>query len=495
MVAIGNRENVGTHLRGWSIGVRVAYKEDHFNEVIELPAGHSSFGKTEEKGNFSNALWLRELIVEETGKMIDREVWRKNELDRMKLEEQSARMRQMCRTGGLELEYDRDIIMLGAVTGASQQMVQSKNVNFLPDVAKRNRRQFQMQLAAYLEKQEYARYLVVTSGDRIRRLSGNKLRKRIQKLNRKISRWASDVRKAYGVDVVCRTIELPRCKKTKSYHVHANIVVTPPFLGAAGWQSFLNFTHNTFGTNLRDNGKIENLNEVVKYVFKPEDLMASNVDSRELVWLYEQLFKLRLFAAYGDFAAFRKSLKDRDLKIVMIKGAPRFMHKEKVYEVGAYDDEDCQPTEGGIAKNVLLAVTNPAFLTPGGKEPILVIMNYDPSVDYQSRAGQRLIDIRMWQHKANTAWAANGGMDVNTARTYAEAVRRGADVSPLHRSAYKVHTATITVRNDNGDGETDHKVIKSSFPGRTDRPQYRKTGRYDLPQKRRYGDYLKVFDS
>lgn len=445
--------------------MRVAYKEQDFKDVIECPAGHRSFDrKNDDKGSFKNAFWLRELIADETGKTIDAETWRKNELDRMKLEAQSARMREMCRLGGLELEYDRDIIMLGAVTGMRQQMVQSKNVNFLPDVAKRNRRQFQMQLAAYLQNQEYARYLVVTSGDRIKRLSGNKLRKRIQKLNRKISRWASDIRKIYGVEVVCRTIELPRCKRTKSYHVHANIVVTPPFLGASGWQSFLNFTHTTFGTNLRDNGKIENLNEVVKYVFKPEDLLATNVDSRELVWLYEQLFKLRLFAAYGDFAAFRKSLKDRELKIVMVKGAPRFMHKEKVYEVGADDDGEREPA-GAPARNVLLAVTNPAFLTPGGKEPVLVIMNYDPSADFDSRAGDRLIDIRMWQYKAVLAWEANGGMDVNTARAYAEGVRAGANVSPFHKpqsepSKYKVHTATITVGTGRVVGETDCKVIE-----------------------------------
>ncbi|WP_417764935.1 hypothetical protein [Shewanella chilikensis] len=446
--------------------MRVAYKDqEQFNEVIEFPAGHRSFGKKiDDKGSLQNAFWLRELIADETGKTIDPDTWRKNELDRMKLEAQSARMREMCRLGGLELEYDRDIIMLGAVTGMRQQMVQSKNVNFLPDVAKRNRRQFQMQLAAYLQKQEYARYLVVTSGDRIKRLSGNKLRKRIQKLNRKISRWASDVRKIYGVEVVCRTIELPRCKKTKSYHVHANIVVTPPFLGASGWQSFLNFTHTTFGTNLRDNGKIKNLNEVVKYVFKPEDLLATNVDSRELVWLYEQLFKLRLFAAYGDFAAFRKSLKDRELKIVMVKGSPRFMHKEKVYEVGSDDGRDREPTNAP-AKNVLLAVTNPAFLTPGGKEPVLVIMNYDPSADYESRAGQRLIDIRMWQHKSTIAWEANGGMDVNTARAYAQGVRAGGNVEPFHKSQeksskYKVHTATITVPAGSDVGGTDCKIIE-----------------------------------
>lgn len=436
--------------------MKVHFKTDEI--LDEVAPRLRKYDRNEFLGTSGFPFKLKDLIDEYTGEVVPPGVWAEGKRREKANEDSTQRMQELLEGGGIEVESESNIMFVGAVTGLTKRIRRRRNINLLLSVAQMNRREQQLSLAKYLEEHEkgqYARYMVITSGERVPAFED--LRQRMRDFGRKISKWAHKVRREYGVEVVCRIYEMPR-NRDGSYHLHANLIYIPPKMTKPGWKLFLQDVHDHFDTVLKDNGKIEDLDEVIKYVFKGDDIEMMTAD--EAVWLHDSLYNMRLFSAFQGYKDFRNELKDSGKKLVSIKGHIHYMWKPKCHrnrdEDEDYEDEDQEEREHPMeVKNVLLTTLQPTAMLSPIKEPVLVIQGYDPTIDVtkDTRAAARYIDIMMHQVEATDAWRQNTSITIETARTYAEAAKNGAtNVAPLgakRRSSYNVHTYTTTVlRNE-----------------------------------------------
>lgn len=424
-------------------GVRLQLidEDSELDQVIELPLSQRAMARTPVKGSSPNPWTLEEIVEEDTGKGIDPQDWQTFKLRELKLKEQTEAFADILESFGVPARLNRDITAVGLVTGIQYELQQYRNINLLPLVAQKNRSQYQKELAFYLQKHPYTRYMVITNGKRIPAFSS--LKKSMQKFSRKISKWANEVKNRWDAQVFCRVLELPR-NDDGTYHLHANILYELPRLKDDEWQKFLKFTNAYFKTKLKDNGVIRNLDEVVKYPFKPESL--DGCAGEELVWLAQELFNTRIFTAMNGFAEFRRWLKDSDLKILIRGGKPSMMRKECFisHEKTEEAEEKRDPVD---AENMLLAITPPQYLTPY-KEPVALVQGLNWHAKGE-KSVSRLADLLIWQTKARDAWHLNGAPDPAVARKYAEALAVANNVKPFKtRSNYIVHNTTISVQED-----------------------------------------------
>jgi hypothetical protein len=162
----------------------------------------------------------------------------------------------------------------------------------------------------------YSRLVVVTSGQR--EPLGGGLRGRIQTLQDRVRRFASEARKRFGVEVVFRGTELT-VDEALSFHVHANLLLAPRGLLPPGrWQAFLSWMHRFFGAHVHDAGRLKKPEEAIKYPFKPADL--ERLEGPALAWVYRETRGLKLAQPLGDFATFWRYLEHARLKVLLVDG-------------------------------------------------------------------------------------------------------------------------------------------------------------------------------
>lgn len=165
------------------------------------------------------------------------------------------------------------------------------------------------------------------------------LREAIQELSRRISKWAHRVHKEYGINLLFRGIEFTRKTAAERdtaaaergqmsdlsarygadaalYHVHANVLYQPTRNIEKLWPEFLTYTHMFIGAEWRDNGRVEKVEEIVKYCSKPADTLAASDD--ELVWLYRQTQRLKICQPLGEFKLWLSRLKKRREKVIRV---------------------------------------------------------------------------------------------------------------------------------------------------------------------------------
>lgn len=455
MGALCNRENaVNLATTVSEAGVKVNFKTDEIIDDDAFPRLRK-YDRGDFLGTSSHPYTLEDLIDAHTGTSIPIELWAEGKRREKVNEAATQRMQDLLEAGGIDVESESNVMYVGAVTGLTKTLRRRRNINLLLSVAQMNRREQQLSLARFLEdhnKGHYARYLVVTSGERIPAHAD--LKKRMSVFGRKISKWSHKIQRDYGIEVVCRIYEMPR-NSDGTYNLHANILYIPPLMQKPAWLSFLAETHGHFETVLKDNGKIEDLDEVIKYVFKGDDIETMN--EAEAVWLHDSLYKMRLFSAFHGYKDFRSELKESGKKLVSVKGKIVYMLKPKCHRHKDEEDEDDpdRPQEERehpmAVKNVLLTQLQPTAMLSPIKEPVLVIQGYDPTIDVtkDTRAAARYVDIMMHQVAATDAWRKNTSVTIETARAYAEAAKTGAtNIVPFgveRSSSYNLDTYTITV--------------------------------------------------
>jgi hypothetical protein len=420
------------------------------NKDLELIEGL----KREVRGTRENPFSLSHLVNESTGERMAPSKWLETKRRRDKLTEQSNDIADALERSGISARLDRgNLAFVGLVSGIVHRIEQFRNINLIPDVAQKNRVVYQRELAFFLENHEFARYAVITHGQRIASHAG--LRSAMSDFGRKISKWAKICRDDYGINVIARIFEFPR-DADGTYHLHANIVYEPfRKLQNHRWQAFLGFTHEFFGTVWKDCGRIENLDELVKYPFKPESLKGAS--DAEFAWLQRELHKMRIFSAFGDFASWRREYKEQGLKIVTHRGGVVMMRKETFVvrdeDRRHHEDKDRQDLDRDTGElknpeNMVYAVTVPCFMSGPIKEPYVLVKDYR---EFPKGEGSmsRFADIMMWRHAAMQAWEANGGPDPEVLRTFWKACQVADNVQPLmgrRPQNFRVHNTTITVQ-------------------------------------------------
>lgn len=449
-----------------------------------------------ERGTFGRPYSVEDLIAEETGTMVSLKGWTVAKERRDLLAGQSDEMRELLEEAGVPVWSDAaPLKMTGAVTGIEYTQRQKRNVNLLPDVAARNRRQQQLLFAKFAHRKKYLRYLVLTAGERLAAgVSEDGIKDRRKEMTRRISRWSSYVRKRFRMNVYLAALECPRDPETGTYHLHANIIYDGPKLSADEWSKFLKSTRRRLKFHAQDNGRLRDLNEAIKYVTKPEDF--AGIEGGELAWLFSEWYRGRSFIPYGKFKAFVADAKERRLKVVeRSNGDLVFMQKntakrksmeERILDLAAKAGVDpseitaqdvLEASQGdGAPENVILTVTQPTTAFGPFREPLIIHMGINHNAKSLESQG-RYADFLYYRLKALEAWEKNTRMTPAEARRIAEQLGAGQNVVPLalkrqeqeEKAAgrtYRVHTSTLNVHFDKPEAQSrTFKTEKEEPPG------------------------------
>ncbi|HEU01529.1 MAG TPA: hypothetical protein ENH89_14555 [Aurantimonas coralicida] len=288
----------------------------------------------------------------------------------------------------------RGFALVGLVTGGIKPAEQPyRRIHFLPSVAAALRAELANALELHLATSgRYARYAVMTTGQRCEL---DELRQRIIRLSRLVSRWHREICAPLGIVVAFRSIELP-CDDAKTFHVHANVVYWPTHsIPKRPWRRFLRQTRAYFGAHWKDNGRLKEVREVVKYVMKGDQVAhLADADPAALVALYHQLKGLHLVQPLGPFRTFRRRLDDAGLKVVAEYGPRR--RRLVVTRRPTLPHRDL-PQGGLPPTNQVLGIDLPRAAFCNYREPVMRIGNLDARTLWHdpqllARAGEALAD-------------------------------------------------------------------------------------------------------
>lgn len=435
--------------------------------------------------------------------------WARRQAATKVLEQQTEHIADALARADVNVTLDGDVTFIGAVTGVVEHQRVYRAVRFLPTVAARDRRPIVNGLKLFISghpNSRYFRYAVMTCAEPVP--VGGDLRGSIQELSRRISKWAHKVQK-YGIKVLFRGIEFTRktaaerkmtdryAPGTILYHVHANVIYWPTRNIDKRWSEFLTYTHDFMGAEWRDNGKVEKVEEIVKYCSKPADTLAASDD--ELVWLYRETQRLKICQPLGDFKAWLKQLDKLGEKVVRVhvgRGDGRLARvkkrrkkddddKEKDHAVkpekasGDKDEKDAAKSASewkAPPSNVVLGMTLPQWRHAPWAEPLIMVQHYDPAKPFGERGG----DIEAWKRAARQMWDDNWGPEpeeaLRVARMALDAAGSEDDIREAAEAAcYIVHTCRPTVpAHEDGDEEVppeelddDLREVVSLFEGAT----------------------------
>lgn len=436
-----------------------------------------------------------DVLRSNTGWFTDAVSWAKRRVASQTLEQQTAHLAGALGRAGISVTREGDVTLIGGVTGIIEQQPVYRAVRILPTVAGRDRRPILNDAKFWMgnhPNRKYFRFAVMTCPEPVP--VGGDLRSAIQGLSRRISKWASAVEE-FGVRVLYRGIEFTRGTAaergmedrydpdTVLYHTHANVVYWPTRkMKDEEFQKFLKFTRDSVGAWWRDNGKVERLEEVIKYCCKPSDTLSSG--DNELVWLYHATSKLKLCQPLGLFKEWRAELEEAGEKTVRVnvgRGGGKLLRVKKMNrkldgdkeadgeategEQGTSSDvpeeklkRDDRPKGSAPAANIVLGMTLPQWRHSPWAEPLIIVQHYDP-LKLSDEAGG---DIREWQRQARAWWDESFAPEpeeaLRVARVAMDAamssddIREAADAAP-----YIVHTWRPTVRHE--DEEVDEEEL------------------------------------
>lgn len=448
------------------------------------------------------------------------EEWRDRSQRQERLRDQTTRMADALEAEGIRTRLDQgDVVDLSEVTGQVDRSEAFRSICFLPLIAQRERRQVLNRLR-YFQKNDprgrHMRYAVITSGERIaihepvhfadgaycpvtftggrRRVrvvegmdgpycplgspaapscpidwepwravpADGPLRARTKELHRRVSKWAFEAHRRFGIEVFCRVTEYPT-DETFTVHPHANVIYAPSkMLPAHQWRAFLSWSRSYLGAHWHDAGKLEKPDEVLKYPFKPEDV--DEMDGPCLAWLYRETTRLKMVQPMASFAELSRELDEADQKIAMVnrQGGARLERIRKSKREPADPEAEAAPDDRN--ENRVLCRTSPQFRHCPYAEPVTRVLNY--TEDPQTATGrERLAEIRERQAEARAWWDANGAPDPATALSVGRGQAAAADGAAGGVTAFRVHTCRPTVQAGSGEGTASPPPAARVGPG------------------------------
>lgn len=414
-----------------------------------------------------------EIIKSNIGWKLDPDDWARRSAASAILDDQSRRLADALGRMGVDVRAESDVSLVGAITGQVADVTAYKAVRFLPAVAARDRRPILNGLRFFIEKHpnsKFFRYAVMTAPEPVR--AGDDLRSVVAGLSRRISKWAVEARAA-GVEVLYRGIEYTRATAaergmadrfppdTVLYHVHANVMTWPTRrMRDEEWKAFLAMTWTAVKAHWKDNGRLQDAAELVKYCFKPGQLDGAT--DHEILWLYEQTRRLKIAQPLGVFAAFMRELEEAGEKVVRKRRGSSSelvrVRKSERFDHAAREERDAkESTSAGAGPgNVLLGISLPQWRWTPWAEPMLLVRGYDPSPVGEGDR-RRLDDLYAERGLLRQAWDASGAPEPSVALAVAAEYASGkVTAMPARRDGpYRVHTCRPTVRSEaEGGGPT-----------------------------------------
>ncbi len=341
---------------------------------------------------------------------------------------QSAQMTAALARQGIELRLKSEVSAISAVTGQVEELASYRACRFIPAVAARDRRPMLNAFKLFnIEhpQAQYFRFVVVTRGEMV--VAGDPLRVAIQAFHRRLSKFGHWSREQ-DVELLFRGTEFTRRTAaeremtdryppdTPLYNLHANLVTWPTRrMKRLEWQSYLQQTWDRLGTHWRDNGRIDNENELVKYIFKPTELLGAS--DTELAWLYKETQRLKFAQPLGAFAVFLAELEENKQKVVFVgpgaSSRPLLMKIKKARKFDHKRRQDAKPPHSDLSEtpemptNLILGFTLPVWRHTPWAEPQILVQRYDPTAI--SKADRlRLQELELERRILRDRWDAAG---------------------------------------------------------------------------------------
>jgi hypothetical protein len=458
-----------------------------------------------------------DVLKANTGWYIDPVKWARRATASRLLAEQSEAIADALERMGTPARLDTDITAIGAVTGIAEALPAYRAIRFLPAVAARDRRPVLNAMKYFIQHHQHARffrYVVITASEPVP--FGGELRKEIQRLSRRVSKWATQARDC-DVEILFRGIEFTRATaadrdaeaarrqdayfigpadapltrrfgaETVLYHVHANVLTWPQrAMRTEDWSDFLRMTWRSVKGHWQDNGRVEKVEELVKYCLKPADIKEA--PDHEILWLYRQTERLKLIQPMGPFAVFMAKLEKAGEKVVRVRSgndgrlqrvrkSSRLNHHSKDGLDGdqegdathpapsVLDGDDRAPKDGSRKRpsNLVLGLSLPQWRHTPWAEPLILVQRYDPlAASLADRA--RLEEIDTEKGLARVDWDCSGAPDpavaldiaakalagrltsIDVAMIEAEYAPNPDPIAGGEADRYRVHTCRPTVQ-------------------------------------------------
>lgn len=245
---------------------------------------------------------------------------------------------------------DGTFYKVGLLSGLVKRLDdQYRHIMFIPAVAVSERRALTNELNYWIDNilpngGKYLRYMVITCGENIRVYDD--LKEEHRKWTRKVSDVFRVLNEKYESKLYFRGTEFTFNEGMETINMHMNILFDVPFLPDGGWTDFLNECRERLGCIIKDAGRLKDVNELTKYVTKPNDIEMLEDDY--LLWFYEQTLNTRLIQRYNSFKSFKSGLNEERLRIVRdhSDGSLKTMRKRVINDSELFTKNDEHKANG-----------------------------------------------------------------------------------------------------------------------------------------------------
>ncbi|NQV83212.1 MAG: hypothetical protein HQ494_05270 [Rhodospirillales bacterium] len=364
--------------------------EKSANSVSKLPEKPETLGPQDKCGWLSRPgeITGRQIDEKLIGREIARDQWIDGQTRARQLREQSEDIARRLEGQGITMRQDREITMVGLVTGLAERSTDFRNCNLIPQMQSRNMHDMMKHVRFVFDttRPGQLRMLVVSGGW----VPLEDYREYHRAHCRRISKMAAlPALRAAGVEALYYNVEntIQRGDDGRvMLNLHSHILIrSSRRLGKKKWRAFMDRLRLHFPKGYVHDSPIREPAEVVKYVFKPSEFKAlSDGELAELFWQMhgrpaEETGKdrgegpLKFFHPLGSMRRFRQSLKAERRKLVLVPT------QDDRWVWRMTEKKEPKPVEASSAppqKNMLLAITSPSPRFGPKMEPVLVVQDY-----------------------------------------------------------------------------------------------------------------------
>lgn len=417
--------------------------------------------------NSEAALTFDEVMRLNMGAFMPPTAWVKQRRDGELRDAQTEAFAEALEGQGIAARRESNIVRIDDVTGEITKIPAYRNICFFPSVAKRNRREQMLDIEYYMKKVDpnggkYWRYIVLTFGERDKIPAFGELKDAKRAAQKMVARWRERVLKPLGAQVGFVGWEYPRDEETGTYHLHANVLLLTPFW-LDGGAEFREKTTGHFGEVVergdepperqnywwRDNGRMQSVEELVKYPFKPNSLAGA--DDEELAWLFHETFNQRVTNILGPISEWRKSRKDRGLKVFRMKQEIRLRFVCNISaEDNCFDDDPSEREDvGSGGENVIVGREAPSFRNGLWATSGTLVWNFNSIPAQNAIKSRRRLDAMCgYWADARADYVASGAPDPEVARKIRDAALAGENGETNLRALWRSQGANYIVHND-----------------------------------------------
>lgn len=362
------------------------------------------------------------------GYEIDQEDWNKAEGESDQLKAQSRKIAERLEGQGIPSKIEGQTSTIGVCTGVIEKIISYRNTNIIPVMQSKNVHGISRHVKFYADNTDKKQLRMFTISNGWVPLSD--YREEHKKFTRRISKFsAHENLTAVGVELAYYNIEntIKRENGVVMLNMHSHVLYkSTKRFGPKKWLDFIKWATTQFPKGYLHDSRIDNVQECVKYVFKPAEFNA--LSDIELAELFHQTFGLKFFHPLGEIRAFRRELEDNKMKLVKLppedateadteQEAP---WEWRIIEKAKTGTREPSEDSGEDAENILMAITNPSPKFSNQFEPCLVVHNFDGDIEalIEREGISKLID------KAKEIWAVRTASMRHTTTTTVQQSRK-----------------------------------------------------------------------